>query len=225
MTDETTQPKYEFQTNGIRLSNSYYEEDVNKLSNILAIKQEIEDKLAKGEPVYVQIRDDRRKGSIGRIKSIDFRYDKPSPGYSYYSRYHRVFISNVEVVWDGRKNSCSPYISEIEYLPDWQGGCVWAWHKSEPKEKPPKVIPYDSLGQEIEPGLFVCFVHRLYGAISMKFGTVTRITDRGGVFVRPLKLRDNEKPMDELKAYDPAHLVIVNDKLMSRLTMARLRAD
>jgi hypothetical protein len=194
----------------------------------LALKAEIEGKLAKGEPVYVQIMDERRKGSVGRLSKITFDY-RPSGSQTrnyWGSRYEDYLgIRDIEVVWDGRKNKCSPMPNEVEYLPNWTGGTEWQWTKGPSKEKPPRVVPYDSLGQEIEPGQFVCFVHRRYGNISMKFGSVTRLTDKGGVFVKTLKLRDGERAGEELKAFEAQHLLIVNDKLMGRLMMARLSAD
>jgi hypothetical protein len=191
----------------------------------LNLKNEIEDKLTKGEPVYVQILDERRKGSVGRLSTATFNYH---PGHSsYWNSNDYLYVRDLEVVWDGRKNKCSPYAGEVEYLPDWDPkiGTIWHWTKGESKPKPPRVIPYDHLGQEIEVGQFVCFVHRLYGRVSMKFGSVTRLTDKGGVFVKTLKLRDGDSAGEELKAYEAGALVIVNDKLMSRLTMARLSAD
>lgn len=203
-----------------------YSSSTTDVNRYLTLKSEIEGKLAADQPVYVQIMDERRKGSVGRISSINFDYRAPGSHGGYYNRGdHYLGIHCIEVVWDKRKNKCSPDASEVEYLPNWSGGTEWQWTKGPAQEKPPRVIPYDSLGQEIEAGQFVCFVHRRYGLISMKFGTVTRMTDRGGVFVKTLKLRDGERGGEELKAYAASDLLIVNDKLMGRLMMARLAAD
>jgi hypothetical protein len=223
--------KLEFHDDGILLCSTRwgarYTRVDNDVNTYLALKNEIEGKLIAGEPVYVQVLDERRKGSVGRLNSITFDYRPPnSPNSSYYNRSdHYLGIRDIEVVWDGRKNKCSPSAGEVEYLPNWSGGTQWEWTPGDAKPKAPRVIPYDSLGQEIETGQFVCFVHRRYGHISMKFGTVTRMTDRGGVFVKTLKLRDGEKAGEEVKAFGASELLIVNDKLMSRLMMARLAAD
>lgn len=233
MTDETSEetiPAPRFQDNGVPLTTSrwgHYTNQSSQLNRYLDLKNEIEAKMEAGEPVYVQISDERRKGSVGRLNSITFDYRPPnSPNSSYYNRTeHYLGIRDIEVVWDGRKNKCSPTSNEIEYLPNWSGGTVWVWNPGEAKPKEPRVIPYDSLGQEIEAGQFVCFVHRRYGIISMKFGTVSRMTDRGSVFVKTLKMRDDERGGEELKAYAASELLIVNDKLMSRLMMARLAAN
>ena len=229
-TPTPTTPTFRFQPNGIRILQAGYgyqnTDNTTEINRFLAVKAEIEDKLARDEPVYVQIRDDRRAGSIGRLKSIKFTHTPPqAQRYSYGRNYHSLFVSDIEVVWDGRKNSCKPYAGEVEYLPTWTGGCVWNWVKNEPKEKVPKIIPYDHLEQEIQPGQFVCFVHRRYGETSMKFGSVTRITDKGGVFVKTLKLKDTDPKPDELKAYAAKDLIIVDKALMSRLTLARLRTE
>lgn len=206
-----------------------YSSDRTQINAYLTLKADIEGKMAKGEPVYVQIMDERRRGSVGRINKITFHHvpaGTQSPGNYWGSRSSDYLgIGDIEVVWDGRKNKCSPMASEVEYLPEWQGGTQWQWHKGEPKEKVERVVPYDHLGQEIQAGQFVCFVHRRYGSISMKFGTVTRQTDRGTVFVKTLKLRDGDRAGEELKALAAEDLIIVNDKLMGRLMMARLSAD
>lgn len=234
MSDETETPEAEpeeilFYDGGIPMAPARWGRYSNITADInkyLAMKTEIEDKLAKGEPAYVQIMDERRRGSVGRIGKIVFDYRPPNQHGGYYNRHdHYLGINSLEVIWDGRKNKCSPDASEVEYLPTWTGGTEWQWHKGEAKEKVERTIPYDSLNQEIEPGQFVCFVHRRYGTISMKFGSVTRLTDRGGVFVKTLKLRDGERAGEELKAYNASDLLIVNDKLMGRLMMARLAAD
>jgi len=231
MTDETenTEEVFLFFGGGQQLqarrwgshSNSHQETQI-----YLALKNEIEGKLAKGEPVYCQIMDERRRGSVGRISEITFDFRPAGTMNSYYrSNLDYLGINGIKVTWDGRSNKCSPYADEVEYLANWSGGTQWQWHKGEPKEKPEKVVAYDSLGQEIEVGQFVCFVHRRYGNISMKFGSVTRMTDKGTVFVKSLKLRDGERGGEELKALSANDLLIVNDKLMGRLMMARLSAD
>lgn len=227
--EEETSETLSFYEGGILLSPNRwgrYSNATTDVNRYLALKREIEDKLALGQPVYVQVMDERRKGSVGRISTINFDYRPPSSHSGYYNRSdHYLGINGIEVVWDKRKNKCSPDASEVEYLPTWSGGTEWQWTKGPSQEKPPRVIPYDSLGQEIEAGQFVCFVHRRYGITSMKFGSVTRMTDRGGVFVKTLKLRDGERAGEELKAYAASELLIVNDKLMGRLMMARLAAD
>ena len=217
-----------FYDDGIPLGKNYWGGYVEKgeETQTKALQAKIEQMMAAGEPIYVQILDERRKGSVGRLNSITMNYQEGQTSRWSYSRSNDYFqVSDLSVVWDGRKNKCSPTANEVEYLPDWEGPTQWNWTPGEAKEKPPRVVPYDSLGQEIEPGLFVCFVHRLYGHISMKFGTVTRLTDKGGVFVKTLKLRDGERAGEELKAFEAQHLLIVNDKLMGRLMMARLSAD
>lgn len=184
------------------------------------IRGEIEDKLANGEPVYAQIKDDRRKGSICRIKNINFHYSQSS---GYWGR-TSMYVSDLEVEWDGRKNTLRPYASEVEYLPDWTEGTVWNWTKSPPKPAEEVIPQHDHLGELLEPGQFVCFVHRRYGVITMKFGTITRITPRGTVFIKSLKLREDDDESAEVRALDSSELIIVNDKLQSRLVMARLSA-
>ena len=187
--------------------------------------RDIKKKVDEGEPVYVKFNDYRREGSVGRIIKFEYSsYRRKSPWHNG-TEYLNLSLSELVIGWDGRRNKVNPYISEIRYLPDHSGGTVWAWEKPDPKEKPPKIIPYDHLGEEIMEGQFVCFVHRKYGIIDLMFGTVSRTTDKGGVFVKSLKLRDNDPPASEKKAYSADDLVIVNDKLLSRLVMARLAAQ
>jgi hypothetical protein len=236
MTDETTQETAEtpkellFYDEGVSLLSQnwgFYTRDAKVIQDFLNLKKEIEDKMAANEPVYVQIMDERRKGSVGRLSTITFEYRAPNTSTSSYWNRNDHFISvrDIEVIWDKRKNKVKPYTTEVEYLPTWDAGTEWHWTPGPSQEKPPRIIPYDHLGEEIEPGQFVCFVHRRYGNISMKFGTVTRLTDRGGVFVKSLKLKDGDSAGQELKALDAEDLIIVSDKLMGRLMMARLSAD
>ena len=233
MSEENETPEAEellFYDGGIKLGNSRWGEYVDaskrvKTKNFIA---EIERKLAHDEPVYVQILDDRRIGSVGRLSKVTFDYRPASTTNSWYGvNKDYLYIRDIEVVWDGRKNKCSPYANEIEVLPDWpaEEGTIWNWTKGATKESEPAVIAYDHLGQQLEVGQFVCFVHRKYGVTSMKFGNVTRFTKKGGVFVKTLKLRDDDGKSEELRAHDMDDVVICNDKLMSRLMMARLSAD
>lgn len=230
MSEETEDNKEElfFYEGGELLRNNRYSTYSRTSADIqayLALKKEIEDKMAAGEDVYVQIMDERRKGAVGKIKAITFNHIPENRArYSYYNNGDYLGISDIEVVWDGRKNKVKPEAYEVEILRNWDQGTIWAWTQTV-KSPEEKVIAYDHLGQEIEAGQFVCFVHRKYGNISMKFGTVTRITPKGGVFVKTLKLRDGERGGEELRAFDMDDLVICNDKLMGRLMMARLSAD
>lgn len=201
-----------------------------KAQEYLSLKNEIEDKLARGEPVYVWFRDERREHSVGRIKSCDIKWEEHQRRQNYWSpnsamdTYIYGGIHDIEVVWDGRKNKVQPRPNEITYLPDWTGGTQWYWEQTV-KEKVKPIIAYDHLGQELEVGQHVCFVHRQYGRTSMKFGTVTRFTPKGSVFVKTMKLRDGQRAGEELKAHSMDDVIIVNDALMKRLTLAKLKAN
>jgi len=194
-----------------------------------AVRKDIEDKLAKGEPVYVTFSDERREHSVGRIKSVDFSYSERQHR-SYYSQgagdtYCYASLENIVVVWDGRSNKVKPQPGEITYWPDWNQGTQWYWEQNvRPKVEP--IIAYDHLGQQLEVGQNVCFVHRSYGQASMHFGTVTRFTKMGTVFVKTMKLKDGDyRAGSELKANSMEDVVIVNDALMKRLVMAKLAAN
>jgi hypothetical protein len=218
----------DWQPDGIPLkfNTGYYAHASNSKSeqDYLAVKRIIEDRFATGTPVYVQIMDDRRKGSIGKLTKATFHY-QPANANSYWGRYPTLNIAELQVEWDGRRNKVAPYANEVEFLPNYQGPTVWQWNKGPAVEKPPAIIAYDHLGQELEKGQFVCFVHRRYGNVAMKFGTVTRFTDKGGVFIKTLKLRDGDAKSEEVRALDMEDVIICNDKLIPRLVMARLAAD
>jgi len=195
------------------------------------LKTEIETKLANNEPIYVSFtRDDRRQNSVGRIKSCNIRWEERQRHRSMWNQssaldtYIYAGVDNIEVVWDDRKNKVKPRAGEITYLPDWKGGTQWYWEQTV-REKVDPIIAYDHLGQELEIGQHVCFVHRQYGHTSMKFGTVTRFTPKGSVFVKTMKLRDGQRSGEELKALSMDDVVIVNDALMKRLTLAKLKAN
>lgn len=231
MTEETptATPEIDLETyTGRELSMAFYsfkKGDV-KQQEFLSLRADIEDKLAKGEPVYVTFDDERRLHSVGRIKSCDFYYEERSHR-SYYGSTSEIYvyarIENIVVVWDGRSNKVKPGSGEITYWPDWTQGTQWYWEQNvRPKVEP--IIAYDHLGQQLEIGQNVCFVNRRYGSTSMKFGTVTRFTKMGSVFVKTMKLKDGQRGGEELKANSMDDVVIINDALMKRLVMAKLSA-
>lgn len=235
MTEEITTPKFEHSptnyTGRMEKLNFYsFNKTDAKAAEYKRIKDEVEGKLARGEPVYVSFHDPRREHSVGRIKSVNIKWEEHQRRSSWYSTnssletYVYAGFDDIEVVWDGRKNKVKPRANEITYLPDWQHGTQWDWEQTV-TEKEPAVIAYDHLGQQLEVGQFVCFVHRSYGNISMKFGQVTRFTPKGSVFVKTTKLRDGQRAGEELKAFSMDDVVIVNDALMKRLVMAKLAAN
>lgn len=231
MTEETTPTLIDVEKHtGRALPLSFYSSVVGSVetANYKLLRSEIQGKLDRGEPVYVKFHDDRRRDSVGRIKSITMPLNTVQR--RDYWRHNTVDYVNggfddIEIVWDGRKNKVKPYCSEIMYLPDWTGGTQWYWEQTvKPKVDP--VIAYDHLGQELEVGQNVCFVHRRYGTTSMMFGTVTRFTPKGSVYVKVMKLKDNQYLAgQELKALTMDDVVIVNDTLMKRLVMAKLAAN
>lgn len=229
MTEETTEIDLSSHT-GREIGMSYYtfSKEDHVAAQYKALKLEIEDKLARGEPVYVKFSDHRRRNSVGRIKSCTFKWNESKGRTAYWRSYGDIVYAGIEdivVVWDGRSNKVKPYHSEIKYLPDWDKGTNWFWEQTvKPKVEP--VIAYDHLGQELEIGQNVCFVHRRYGSTDMKFGTVTRFTPKGSVYVKVMKLKDGQYDAgQELKALSMDDVVIVNDTLMKRLVMAKLSAN
>lgn len=191
---------------------------------LLAHMSNIKSKIEEGKPVFVNFTDDRREGSIGRIVEFDYSVSSRVYNSTFSGRQTYVYVTFHKLVvgWDGRKNRINPHPSEIRYLPDFVGETNYVWKKPDPKDRPPPVIPYDHLGEEIKQGQFVCFVHKKYGITDLMFGTVSRTTPKGSVFVKSIKLREEDRESREVKALSASDLVIVNDKLLSRLTLARL---
>lgn len=192
------------------------------------LKTTLESRLENGQPIYVTISDDRRRGSIGKLTAVEVSIEQTRG--SYYSSSSNterfsVYVSGLTVEWDGRKNKVHPADYQVAWLvdrPD-HAGTVWAWDPSATaKEKVEPVTVYDRLGEPVEPGQFVSFVFTRYGAVSLEFGTITRITDKGTVFVKTLKLSDRDRVQEVRCNRD--NVVIVNDKLLQRLTYAKMRA-
>jgi hypothetical protein len=189
--------------------------------------EDLQAKLAAGTPVYVSFKDKRRQGSIGRIISANVVTRSYRSSYGYYGRpgdptYEIPIIEDLVVGWDDRKNTITPGTWEVFIEPDHTGGTIYTWSQPEKPKVEPKTV-HDELGEPVAPGDFVAFVHKRYKNISLCFGTITRITDKGTVFVQKLKVRDGEKS-EELRCKDD-NLVIVNDALMKRLMMAKLAAN
>jgi len=231
MTDEPTNEIIEVSAHtGPRINLSFYSSIKNGAKDLefQKLQAEIEGKLARNEPVFIYFtNDDRRLNSVGRIKSLTFSRQEQRRR-SYYSTDTEVHvymgIEDMVVVWDGRSNKVKPRPGEIQYLPDWTHGTQWVWDQPV-REKEEPIIAYDHLGQQLEVGQNVCFVHRQYGLTSMKFGTVTRFTAKGSVFVKTMKLRDGVRAGEELKAHSMEDVIIINDALMKRILMAKLAAN
>ena len=180
-------------------------------------------RLLAGEPIYVRFFDPRRKGSVGKITSVDIRdVSNWYAGYGGNTKHYQ--LNNIEVKWDGRSNKVHPYDSEIEFLEDWEGGTVWAYSKPSPAPAKPIPVVKDHLGAEVEPGDFVSFVSRRYGEVKLHFGNVSRINHNGTVWVNTLKLRDDDQPQ-EVKVHDPDTIVKQGKDLMDRLILARMSAQ
>ena len=207
----------------------YSELDKVEEANHVLTTTEIERRLAAGEPVYVSFMDKRRAGSVGRLVSVTFESGRRN-GYNRrmyrYSDYNFYEVKDLVVQWDDRKNVVKPDPRDIKWLRDRpnDAGTVWAWDPSvTAKPKPEPKIVNDTLGDPIAAGEFVCFVERRWKNISLRFGTVTRMTPAGTVFVKTLQLKDGDRS-EEVRCLQN-ELVIVNNSLMSRLVMARMRAE
>ena len=202
------------------LSHPGYFSSDNLKRDFDAIIKRLTAKRDAGEPIYVTFKDSRRKGSIGEL--VSFEVHDSNRGWGNSTPY--FYITDMEVRWEGRKNTFRPSSYDVYWLEDYTGPTVWSWEITK-QEKKERVIPYDHLGMELEPGKFVCFVHRRYGVISMKFGTVTRVSNKGTVWAKTLKLRDGDPEPEELKLFGSEDATVVDDALLKRLVMARLSAS
>lgn len=192
--------------------------------------KDVEAKLQAGIPVFVSFRDSRRQDSIGRIKSLKWEeklqrsYRSGGWGSSRYDDINIPEVQELTVGWDDRSKTISPKLDEFYLEPHHNPvlGTKYVWEQTA-KEKAPKKVVLDSIGEPVNIGDFVSFVYRSYGHIDLKFGTVTRMTDKGTVFVQTLKIKDGQRS-EELRCHQD-NLVIVNNQLMNRLTMAKLAAN
>lgn len=175
-----------------------------------------------GPPLYVGFTDLRRKGAAARL--VNFTIKESAPTYHYSQRRSYCWMTDIVVEFDSRPGQMTNFNSnQLKWLPhhDHSLGTVWAWDPTataKPKAEP-RVVK-DHLGEEVKPEQFICFVHRSYKNINLRFGSVTRITPAGTVFVKTIKLNDRDRS-EEVRCLGD-ELVIVNDKLLSRLTLARL---
>jgi hypothetical protein len=209
----------------------YISSDSTKVAAWRAQLKDIEQKLKAGIPVFVSFKDVRRKDSIACIKTLVWEeniqrvYKRGS--FSSSSRYEDVSVPEVKEItigWDDRSKTVSPKLDDFYLEPNHDPalGTKYVWEQTA-KPKAPKKVVLDSIGEPVNVGDFVSFVYRSYGHIDLKFGTVTRMTDKGTVFVQTLKIKDGQRA-EELRCHQD-NLVIVNNQLMNRLTMAKLAAN
>jgi hypothetical protein len=195
---------------GLSLTAPSYYEDFTEHNRVAAM---IQTRITSGDPIYVRFHDSRRQGSIGLLKNITvnkitFRTDV-------------YYFNDIEIEWTGRSNKVKPHSSEIEILEHYAGPTVWAWEQT---VKSPVVIPTikDHLDAEVAIDDFVSFVSRKYGRVKLHFGNVTRVTESGRVWVKTLKLRDQDTAAQEVKVHDTDTIVKIGKDLMDRLILARM---
>lgn len=179
-----------------------------------------------GEKVYVKFteyQDERRTGSIAYISRFGIRED-----HTYYRRGFygssaggptRPTITNIEVAWEGRKNTVSVWIYDIKILTDYSGPSVWKW------EKPvgPLVQAKDRTGREIKKGDFINYVlhhHVSYGT-TIHFGTVSKVDRDGTVWAKNVKV-DEKETVAEKRIKNNENIVVLTKDLLDRLMLLKL---
>lgn len=162
----------------------------------------------KGPPLYVVFLDGARRGSIGRL--VGYGYQKSGNTIRFDSSF------NVEI--DGRP-TLRMGIGEVSWLKGYNGPTLWKFTR---KPKPPAKVVRDRIGSEVNKGDMVAMI---VDKNHIEIGNVTRITDKGSVFIKCMGLNGEEpyeiyRGQSSNKPYE--FLLKLNDNLFDRLVLAKL---
>lgn len=131
------------------------------------------------------------------------------------------------LTFDGRRNKLKPPIDGMSWLKDYAGPTKWVDTTPPKKKLPPKIVK-DRLGRELSVGDFVSYIlyHHTVSGAGIYFGTITKITDAGGVWAKNINLGVKNPygipEVAEKQIKDPSQIVIMTKDLMDQLVLAKL---
>lgn len=191
-----------------------------------------------------------RDGSIGKITNILIPdrvlsyilnyYDtksltpKPQIRYSYVSKYNYrtddISYSNVNQILssikisikcDKKHKDATVDLGKVKFYTNFTGECKYVNEKPA-KTKKEEIILKDKFDNDITVGSFIVFANstsRQQGR--PKFGHITKITSNNVFYAKNLKLSSTDYSREYILR-EPHEVILMDDDLMSQLTLARL---
>lgn len=178
------------------------------------------DFMARKGDKYVHIPDGAREGTIAKVVS----YKTSQRGYYGHSNPNNTYVSEIELGWDGRKNTITVYPYGVEWLDGYTGETKYVFTRKAKEDREVKV-PVDRLGNVIAVNDIVAFVRRGYN-VGMYFGFITKISSSGTMYVKNMKLGDDEYT-GEFRIFfkNSNDLTVLSEELLSQLTLRRLQTE
>ncbi|MNK40158.1 hypothetical protein D3C87_587930 [compost metagenome] len=125
---------------------------------------------------------------------------------------------------DGREiKAASPYSDELHWLKDYSGPTNWVFTRKAKEDTPPVVV-LDRLGNELKTGDFIAYVGRepyTTGMGDLFFGFVEKISPKGVVYAKNIKLDDDDKQQTIRLGY-PERATKLNKEIIDQLMIRRL---
>lgn len=226
-------PAADFKKNGKRIASLsyYYSSQHAEFFEYLNFLVNPDNKL------YVGFADSNkaRYGTLGVIRPKQFPKDRslwpavkfdPSHRNSTQNGYNVYdFLYEVSVDFDdGRTiNAASPYTDELYWLKDYSGPTHWVFTRKA-KGETPAVEVKDRLGNDLKQGDFIAYVGRepyTTGMGDLYFGFVEKISPKGVVYAKNIKLDDDDK-VQTIRLTYPERATKLNKEIIDQLMIRRL---
>ncbi len=226
-------PACDFKLYGSRIpSHSYYNspDELHRYLNTL---------LDPNATVYVGFNDSgkARYGSIGIARPARFDKDRSTwPSVSFtkdqvrsrhmvggYSVYDFQYEVSVDFEDGHTIKSASTYGDNLYWLEKYTGPTHWIFSRK-PKEEVPPVVVKDRLGNELKQGDFIAYVGRepyTSGMGDLYFGFVDKISPKGTVYAKNIKLDDADK-VQTIRLTYPERSTKLNKDIIDELMIRRL---
>lgn len=189
------------------------------------------------EKLYVGFADSdkARYGTIGILRPQHFPQDRAhwpkvkfdannknavNNGHNIYD-----FMYDVSVDFDDGRSikTASPYSDDLYWLKDYSGPTHWVFTRKAKADTPPVVV-LDRLGNELKQGDFIAYVGRepyTSGMGDLFFGFVEKISPKGVVYAKNIKLDDDDKAQTIRLGY-PERATKLNKEIIDQLMIRRL---
>lgn len=169
-----------------------------------------------------------RYGSVGKLRwsgnPVDRSLWQPLPSMEEFrnNRNAYAYISSLVVDFDdGRTVNVCAWNDSLVWIKDYEGPTRWIFTK---KAKDIPAVVHDRLGEVLAVGDFVAFVGRAKyttGMGDLYFGSVTKISHKGTVYVKNIKLDDDDKS-EEMRLTYPERATKLDKEILNKLILKKL---
>lgn len=171
--------------------------------------------------------DKARYGTIGVARPKHYPKDRSKwpaiPAFKHRSDTYDFMYEIIVDLDDGREIKASPYSDNLYWLKTYTGPTHWVFTRKAKEDLPPVVVK-DRLGNELKQGDFIAYVGRepyTSGMGDLFFGFVEKISPKGVVYAKNIKLDDDDKTQTIRLGY-PERSTKLNKEIIDQLMIRRL---